>query len=75
MYQFLRPASQTGFLEIWLPPSLLLPLPPSPFQAEFRSGAQRHAKSTYLLWLLRPTREGAQDGAPSTIQMSAGGLM
>ena len=79
MDQFLRPASETGFLEIWLPPvsnlSLSLPLPPSPFQAEFPSGVWRLSKSTYLPWLLRPTREGAQGGAPSTIQVGAGGLM
>ena len=30
--------------------------------------------STYLPWLLRPTREGAQGGVPSTIQVGAGGL-
>ena len=39
-----------------------------PFQAEFPSGAQRLSMSTYLPWLLRPTREGAQGGAPSAIQ-------
>ena len=55
--------------------SLFLLLPPSPFQAEFPSGAQRLTKSTYLHWLLRPTREGAQGGAPSAIQAGAGGLM
>ena len=56
-------------LEIMVSPvSLFLPLPPSPFQAEFPSGAQRLTKSTYLHWLLRPTREGAQGGAPSAIQ-------
>ena len=27
-----------------------------------------------LPWLLRPTREGAQGGAPSAIQVGAGGL-
>ena len=57
MDQFLRPASETGFLEIWLPPvsnlSLSLPLPPSPFQAEFPSRAWRLSESTYLPWLLR----------------------
>ena len=30
---------------------------------------------TCLLWLLRPTQEGAQGRVPSTIQMGAGGLM
>ena len=45
-----------------------------PFQAEFPSGAQRLAMPIYLPWLLRPTREGAQGGAPSTIQAGAGGL-
>ena len=44
------------------------------FLAEFPSGAWRLTMSTYLPWLLRPTREGAQGGAPSTIQMGAGGL-
>ena len=29
---------------------------------------------TYLPWLLRSTREGAQGGAPPTIQEDAGGL-
>ena len=79
MDQFLRPASQTGFLETWPPLcrislSLFLPLPPSPFQAEFPSGVWRLAMSTYLPWLLRPTREGAQGRAPSAIQVGAGGL-
>ena len=79
MDQFLRPASQTGFLETWPPLcrislSLFLPLPPSPFQAEFPSGAWRLTKSTYLPWLLRPMREEAQGGAPSAIQVGAGGL-
>ena len=78
MDQFLSPASGTGFLEIWLPLcrllSFFLPLPPFPFQAEFPSGAWRLAKSTYLPWLLRPTREGVQGGAPSTIQTGTGGL-
>ena len=74
MDQFLRPASQTGFLEIWLPPSLLLPLPPSPFQAEFPSGAWRLTTSAYLPWLLRPMQEGAQGRAPSAIQVGASGL-
>ena len=46
----------------------------SPFPAEFPSGAQRLAKSAYLPWLLRSTREGAQGGAPSAIQVDAGGL-
>ena len=44
------------------------------FLAEFPSWAWRLAMSTYLPWLLRPMREGAQGGAPSTIQMGAGGL-
>ena len=80
MDQFLRPASRTGFLEIWLPPcqlslSLFLCLPPSPFQAEFPSGAWRLSESTYLPWLLRLTREGAQGRAPSAIQVGTSGLM
>ena len=29
---------------------------------------------TYLPWLLRSVREGAQGGAPSDIQMDTGGL-
>ena len=44
------------------------------FQAEFPSDAWRLAMSTYLPWLLRPTREGAHGGAPSAIQMGASGL-
>ena len=78
MDQFLRPASRTGFLEIWLPPcliSLFVPLPPSPFQAEFPSGAGRLTMYTYLPWLLRSVREEAQGGAPSDIQMGASGPM
>ena len=79
MDQFLRPASRTGFLEIWLPPyrlslSLFLPLHPFPSQAEFPSGVRRLTTSTYLQCLLRPTREVAQGRAPSAIQVGAGGL-
>ena len=37
-------------------------------------GTRRLTQSTYLPWLLRPTREGAQGGAPSAIQAGAGGL-
>ena len=55
--------------------SLSLSLPPSPFQAEFPSGAWKLSESTYLLWLLRPTQEGAQGGAPSAIQVGTSGLM
>ena len=80
MDQFLRPASRTGFLEIWLfpcrlPLSLVLPLPPSPFQSEFPSGAGWLTMYTYLLWLLRATREGAQGWVASAIQVDTGGLM
>ena len=56
----------------WLPPCGLFSF--SPFLAEFLSGARRLAMSTYLPWLLRSMREGAQGGALSTIQMDAGGL-
>ena len=79
MDQFLRPASSNWFLGNLAPSvstsslSLFLPLPPSPFQAEFPSGAWRLAMSTYMLWLLRPMLEGAQ-GIPSAIQVGAGGL-
>ena len=52
----------------------VLSLPPSPFQAEFPSGAWRLAMSTYLSQLLRSMREGAQGRAPSTIQTGASGL-
>ena len=45
-----------------------------PFLAEFPSGARRLNVSTYLPWLLRPTREGAQGGAPSDILAGSGGL-
>ena len=75
MYQFLGLVSRTSFLEIWLQLDLFLPLLPSPFLAEFPSGAGRLTTSTYLPWLLSPVREGAQGGAPSAIQTSAGGLM
>ena len=78
MDQFLGLVSRTSFLEIWFPPSLslslFLPLLPSPFLAEFPSGAARLTTSTNLPQLLSPMREGAQGGAPSTIQTSANGL-
>ena len=45
------------------------------FQAEFLSGAWRFAMSTYLPWLLRSMREGAQGGAPPVIQEDTSGLM
>ena len=45
-----------------------------PLLAEFPSGAWILTMSTYLPWLLRPTQEGAQVGAPSAIQVEAGGL-
>ena len=61
-------------LNLSLSLSLSLPLPPSPFQAEFPSGAWKLSESTYLLWLLRPTQEGAQGGAPSAIQVGTSGL-
>ena len=41
----------------------------SSFLAEFPSEVWRLTMSTYLPWLLRPTREGAQGRAPSTIQV------
>ena len=44
------------------------------FQAEFPSEVRRLTMSTYLSWLLRSMREGAQGGALSTIQTDAGGL-
>ena len=80
MDQFLGLVSRTSFLEIWLPQcrfslSLFLPLPPSPFQAEFPSGVWKLTTSTYLPWLLRPTGEEAQGGAPSDIHMGASGPM
>ena len=55
----------------WFPPCLLFLLY---FQAEMPSRAWKLAMYTYLPWLLRPMREGAQGGAPSAIQMGAGGL-
>ena len=78
MDQFLRLVSRTSFLEIWLPAptmslSLFLPLPSSPFQAEFPSGARRLAKSTYLPWLLSSVRKRAQGEALSDIQTGASG--
>ena len=44
------------------------------FLAEFPSGTWTLAMSTYLPWLPRPMQEGAQGGAPFTIQAGAGGL-
>ena len=44
--------------------------PVSFFLAEFPSGAWVLAMSTYLPWLLSSTREGAQGGAPSDIQVA-----
>ena len=55
----------------WFPPCLLFLLY---FLAECPSGMWRLAMSTYLSQLLRPMREGAQGGAPSTIQMGTSGL-
>ena len=60
------------FLERLIPPCLSLLF--SIFLAEFPSGGWRLAMSTYLPWLLRPTQEGAQSGAPSAIQAGAGDL-
>ena len=73
MDQFLGLVSRPSFLEIWLPPCLFLTLPPSPLLAKFPSGAERLAMSTYLPWLLRSMREGAQGGAPSAIQTGTSG--
>ena len=42
-------------------------------QAEFPSGVGRLAMSSYLPWLLRSVREGAQGGALSDNQMGACG--
>ena len=75
MDQFLELVSwKSGFPHVSLSLSLFLSLPPSPFLAEFPSGAGRLAMSTNLPQLLSPMREGAQGGAPSTIQTSANGL-
>ena len=77
------PVSQTSFSNWFIgnltppcriPLSPFLPLPPSPFQAEFPSGAWKLSESTYLPWLLRPTWEGAQGRAPSAIQVGSSGL-
>ena len=59
------------FLERLIPPCRSF----FPLLAEFPSGAWMLAMSTYLPGLLRPTREGAQGGAPSAIQVGACGLM
>ena len=63
-------------IKLWVWHQRLAPLCHSflPVQAEFPSGTQRLSMSTYLPWLLRPTWEGAQGGAPSTIQAGASGL-
>ena len=74
MDQFLGLVSRPSFLEIWLPPCLFLTLPPSPFLAEFPSGAWRLTISTYLPQLLRSMREGAEGGGPPAIQEDTGGL-
>ena len=47
----------------------------SSFLAEFPSEVWRLTMSTYMLRLLRSTKEGAQGGAPPVIQEDAGGLM
>ena len=44
-----------------------------PLLAEFPSGVWVLTTSTYLPWLLRSMREGAQGGAPSDIQTGTGG--
>ena len=75
MDQFLELVSwKSGFPHVSLSLSLFLSLPPSPFLAEFPSGAGRLAMSTNLPWLLSPVREGAQGRAPSAIQVGASGL-
>ena len=62
MNQFLgNVASPVSTLSLFLPPSL------------FQADPLEHM-STYLSRLLRPTGEGAQGGAPSTIQAGASGL-
>ena len=61
------PISRTGFLEIWLPPCRLsLFLSPSLSFSGWFLGTWRLSVSTYLPGVLRPTREGAQGGAPSS---------
>ena len=61
----------TSHWKDWFPLCLLFLLY---FLAEFPSEVRRLAMSTYLSWLLRSMREGAQGGALSTIQTDAGGL-
>ena len=74
MDQFLELVSwKSGFPHVSLSLSLFLSLPPSPFLAEFPSGARRLAKSTYLPQLLSSLRERAQGGALSNIQTGASG--
>ena len=58
------------FLERLIPPCRSF----FPLLAEFPPGAWMLTMSTYLPWLLRPTQEGAQGGAPSAIQVGTGGL-
>ena len=53
---------------------LVSPVSPFYFQAEFPFGVWRLAMSTYLPWLLRSVREGAQGGALSNIQTDGSGL-
>ena len=73
MDQFFGLVSRTSFLEIWLQLDLFLPLLPSPFLAEFPSGARRLTTSAYLPWLLSSVRERGQGGAFSDIQTGASG--
>ena len=63
-------------IKLWVWHQCLAPLYHSflSFLAEFPSGAWRLTVSTYLPCLLRPTREGAQGGAPSAIQAGTSGL-
>ena len=58
-----------SFLFLFLSFSLLIFL-----QAKI-VGVWRSSETTYLPGLLRPTREGAQGGAPSVIRESACGLL
>ena len=66
---------KSGFPGVdYLSLSLFLPLPPSPFQAEFPFVVWRLAGSTYLPWLLKHTQEGAKGGTPFAIQTGDSGL-
>ena len=66
------PPSSLPIPSLWVVPAFLS-FSSLSFQAKI-IGAQGSSGTTYLPGLLRPTREGAQGGAPSAIREGACGL-